>query len=104
MSNDYHRETVKLRKPANDRRVFSKSLVAVEFHKVFKETLNKVQCIRTIRMTREQHTVESCLSIFSSFWLLRRLFFFFIFRHSTSSHPTVLSDLIRYLFHKQVAS
>src|SRR5687768_10465206 len=69
---------MKASEATNDRRIFSKPLIAVQLDEIFEEPLNQIQRVRTIGVARELHALERS-SRFGGFLRLR--FLFFVFAH-----------------------
>ncbi len=76
MPNYDDRQTMKASEATNDRRVFGKSLVAVEFDEVFKQSLDQIQCVRPVSMSCELHALKGC-SLFDRFRVSVLLCFLF---------------------------
>ena len=58
MTNDDHRQAMKARQAAHDRRIFRESLVAMKLDEVFKQPLDQIECVRAIGVTSELHALK----------------------------------------------
>ena len=73
MADDDDWKTMKASQATDDRGIFRKSLVAVELDEVFKQSLDEIECVRPIRMTRELNSLKGCSLLIVSCVLCLRI-------------------------------
>src|SRR5258705_6504432 len=98
-------------KAANNSRIFGESFVAMQFDKVLKQTLDQIECIGTIGVTRKKHTVKRRHGLVDRRRWLGWISFFLNLCHNSSgttgvhalSDALLIGDLLNAYFAPQLS-